>query len=73
MGVIDRLAFAKMPLRILFCGNRIAAAAAGGGTSDAFKQLTNGGDYAPQHSRILARPQVSWVLGDTRCSDAYGD
>jgi len=55
MDVSGRLALAKLPLRFLLGGNRVAAAAARRGTADALEQLTNRGEGAPQHPRILTR------------------
>jgi len=55
MEVSGRLAFPKLAFRFLLSGNRVAAAAAGGRTADALEQLTNRGEGAPQHPRILTR------------------
>src|SRR5262245_31922454 len=69
MGVSDRFAFPKTPLGILLGGHGIAAAAAGGRTSQAFHQRTNGRDHPPQHAAILTRRRLkglqgSWLDGE---------
>jgi len=58
MDVSGRLALAKLPFRFLLGGNRVAAAAARRGTADALEQLTNRGEGAPQHPRILTRARL---------------
>jgi hypothetical protein len=56
MSVSGGFAVAKLPLRFLLGGNRIAAAAAGGRAADTLEQFANGCHHSPQHSRILTRP-----------------
>jgi hypothetical protein len=65
MSVSDGFAFAKLPLRFLLGGNRIAAAAAGGRTADALEQFANGSHHAPQHSRILTSAMLKVLRGDS--------
>jgi hypothetical protein len=60
MTVSDGFAFPKLPLRFLLGGNRIAAAAAGGGTPDALEQFPDRCHHAPQHPAMLTRrPKTS--------------
>jgi len=55
MSVSSGFAFAKLPLRFLLGGNRIATATAGGRATDALEQFADGCHHSPQHPAMLAR------------------
>jgi hypothetical protein len=63
MSVSDGFAFAKLPLRFLFGGNGIPAAAAGGGTADTLEQFADSCDDSPQHPAILTSAMLKGLQG----------
>jgi len=65
MSVSDGFAFLKLPPRFLLSGNRITAAAAGGGPADALEQFADGCHHSPQHPIILARATLKGLHGPT--------